>query len=222
MLIRTKTAVGDSVAKSLIDMNAAEEVVEPNVPAQVDDGAWPRVVQITTPQGTRVNVKLLAPVNPAWYPSELSARLAADYTGELGDPSNGWRFTPPLPLRSEAGFPLDYANAGGWTSYVGTPSVKCGDVAMNSDAEMIDYIARSARPQSGGVRTGAPTPHDDAHGGLDPSVIAEWQALPGDDRARGTWLNRKGSNVARLLLNNGYMSHADSARYDLAAGGYTQ
>lgn len=206
--------VNDTLARGLIASGLAKEVQAPAVEPVL---SWPRVLTVPTPWGIPVRVNAAAPINPQWYPGMMASIVGQ--SGTLDEPSNGGKIGQPI--RSAAGFPLAYA-LDGQGGYIDSPSVCVGDQTFNSDAAALDWLARSAAPQSGGVRTGAPTPHDDAHGSLDPSVIAEWQALPANDRDRGTWLNRKGTEVARLLLNNGYMSHADSARYDLAAGGYTQ
>lgn len=206
--------VNDITARALIALGQAKEVkpvaAEPVL-------SWPRVVTVPTPWGLDVKVKLSEPVTALWYPGLMASIVGQN--GVLNEPSNGGDAVPPLPLRSEAGFPLFYALAGG--KPIDTASVCVGDQTFNSDAAAKDYLARSATPGTGGTRTGTPVPHADDKP-LDPVLISEWIKVQsaGDDGAAGRWLNQRGTEVARRLLNEGYMSHAQSAAYDAAAGGY--
>lgn len=213
MLYRPKTIIGEASIKALVSVDAVEEVALGE--AQEPVLAWPRVVEVATPWGLSVKVNLAAPVSPLWYPGLMASVVGQN--GVLNEPSNGGQGVPPLPLRSEAGFPLFYALAGG--KPIDTPSVCVGDQTFNSDAAAKDYLARVAADEAakGGPRVD-PRPMDVAKQ-LTPDTLAEWQALPDDDRTRGVWLNNR-PGVARLLLNGGHMSHQQSSAYDNAAGGY--
>lgn len=197
--------VADLLGKTLISIGQATEVT---VPPAEPSLSWPRIIEVATPWGVAVKINAAAPLHPQWYPG-----LAASIVGQggvLADPSNGSSIGQPI--RSAAGFPLVYATAGG--SYVGTPSVALGDQAFNSDAEALDYLARSAAPGVAGSRSGSFTPHDD----LSSPSLSAWNSLTTDEE-KGRYLNAY-PQVARFLLNSGQMSHEDSTRYANASLGY--
>ena len=102
-------------------------------------GAWPRLITVDG-----VQLMAEAPINPAWKVSQWTHIFAAP-PNHAFEPSNGG--LTGSPLRSGAGFPLVYAQApdghGGLLN-IGTPAVNYAGIAFNSDAEVLDYIARTA------------------------------------------------------------------------------
>lgn len=109
----------------------------PPAPAAPDAAAWPHLIVVQAPLGP-VTIMASAPLNPLFQPS-LNAAIFGSQGHYIFDPSNGDKVGQPL--RSAAGFPLFYAIAAG--QVVGTPSVLFGDQSFNSDAEVMDYIART-------------------------------------------------------------------------------
>ena len=204
--------VNDAFGRGLIVAGLAREVAAPPVEPVMP---WPRVLTVATPWGISVRTNAQAPLHPAWYPGMMASIVGQG--GVLDDPSNGGKIGQPI--RSAAGFPLSYA-LDGQGGYIDSPSVCVGDQTFNSDAAALEWLARSASPQSGGVRTGTGAAHPDAKP-IDPVLLAEWNGLSSDDRERGVWLNNHPGFDQKLRAAN-LLSDQASNRYAIAAGGYTQ
>lgn len=108
----------------------------------VGGSTWPQTWILA--DGTRVLAK--APLSPLYRTSLLGTLMGKPIPGGGGhaaDPANGDEVSPPLPLRSPAGFPIRYSIAGG--AVVGTPTILWGDHSFNSDSEVLDFIRRTLR-----------------------------------------------------------------------------
>lgn len=99
---------------------------------------WP---QIITVDGVRIMAK--APINPAWKQSMTARMFGTQGNSYVWDPANGDEANPPMPLRSQAGFPIRYTIANGHV--VGTGTILYGDNGFNSDAEIVDWLKRTAQ-----------------------------------------------------------------------------